>query len=108
MGELRRTSRALRARGFFYYFHDAGHQQKGVIAFRREAPAEGEHQPTERLVVVLNFSDADQRVWIPFSVAGTWHELIDGLRPSLRVTEANQWTEVTVPSNYGSVYALVA
>jgi pullulanase/glycogen debranching enzyme len=42
MGKLRREHPALRSRGYFYYYHDSDHLQRGVIAFRREtAPLQG-------------------------------------------------------------------
>ena len=36
MGTLRRTHRALRSRGYFYYFYDQAHLAKGVLAYRRQ------------------------------------------------------------------------
>ena len=77
LGALRRSRRALNARGFFYYFNLQEHLDQGVVAYRREAdPAPG--QAAERLVVALNFSDRDADVWIPFPFAGQWDEQIDG------------------------------
>ncbi|MDB5815026.1 MAG: hypothetical protein JWN23_2143 [Rhodocyclales bacterium] len=105
MGALRRAQRALRSRGYFYYYDDPAHLQDGVIAFRREAPADGAH-PAECLIVFLNFSDSDAEVWLPFPTAGAWIELIDGTRPAVVITQAEQWAPVVVPSNYGSVYKL--
>jgi hypothetical protein len=65
MGALRRESRALRNRGFFFYFFDQNHLRHGVLAYRREAPAEGA-LPAESPIVVLNFSDRDAKAWIQF------------------------------------------
>jgi maltooligosyltrehalose trehalohydrolase len=109
MGSLRKSSRALRARGFFYYFADADHLRQGVIAYRREAPAAtdpatGAAVPAERLLVFLNFSDAPARVWVPFARAGRWHERIDGAAV-IETSSDDEWMEVGVPSNYGAVYA---
>ena len=98
MGALRRASPALRARGFFYYFAEADHLRQGVIAYRREAGP-------ERLLVLVNFSDAPARVWVPFARAGRWEERIDGLA-ALDVAADGDWAPVDVPSNYGAVYAL--
>jgi hypothetical protein len=64
MGTLRRHSRALRSLGFFYYFFDQNHLRQGVIAYRREAPADGP-LPAESLIVVLNFSDRDAEAEVP-------------------------------------------
>jgi 1,4-alpha-glucan branching enzyme len=41
MGSLRRSHRALSSRGYFFYYFDQAHLQKGVVAFRRQAPASG-------------------------------------------------------------------
>jgi hypothetical protein len=54
MGSLRRNHRALNSRGYFFYYFDHAHLQKGVIAFRREAAASGA-QPSESLIILLNF-----------------------------------------------------
>lgn len=110
MGAMRRSSRALRARGFFYYFAEADHLRQGVIAYRREASAgtdaaTGAALPAERLMVLLNFSDADAQIWVPFANAGRWHERIDGTA-ILDVAGDGHWQQVHVPSNYGAVYAL--
>ena len=96
-------------RGFFYYFAEPDHLRRGVVAYRREAPAgtdpaTGAPVSEERLVVLLNFSDAPAQVWVPFPRSGRWHERIDGTA-ALDVAGDNQWTEVIVPSNYGAVYA---
>ena len=103
MGALRRTHRALRSRGFFYYYHDQEHLQKGVLAYRRKADADGA-QVAEDLMIVLNFSDSDAEVWLPFPTPGQWVEQIDGTRPPVGIWQTNQWSSVIVPSNYGAVY----
>jgi 1,4-alpha-glucan branching enzyme len=110
LGTLRGSSRALRARGYYYYYAEADHLRRGVVAYRREAPAvtdpaTGAALPEERLVVLLNFSDAPAQVSVPFSRAGRWHERIDGAAV-LDVGSDDQWTQVRVPSNYGAIYAL--
>jgi 1,4-alpha-glucan branching enzyme len=105
LGTLRRSRRALSARGFFYYFNLQEHLDQGVVAYRREAdPAPG--QAAERLVVALNFSDRDADVWIPFPAAGQWAERIDGTS-SVQVAPGGQGARVGISSNYGAVYELV-
>ena len=105
LGTLRRSRRALNARGFFYYFNLQEHRDQGVVAYRREAdPAPG--QAAERLVVALNFFDRDADVWIPFPAAGQWAERIDGAA-TLQVAPGGQGARVRIPSNYGVVYELV-
>jgi 1,4-alpha-glucan branching enzyme len=102
LGTLRGTRRALRSRGFYYYYYDQAHLQRGVIAYRRKADADGA-SAAEDLLVLLNFSDSETEVWLPFPTAGTWVERIDGTRPAIHVTDG-QWAAAVVPSNYGSVY----
>jgi 1,4-alpha-glucan branching enzyme len=103
MGSLRRAHRALRSRGFFFYYNNRDHLDRGVIAYRREAdPIDG--QPGESLIVALNFSDRDADVWLPFPTPGRWVDQIRETAPPVDVTHDDQWLAVTIPSNYGAVY----
>ena len=106
LGTLRRSHRALRSRGYFFYYFDQAHLQKGVIAFRRDAPPDA-GQPAESLIVFLNFSDNDAEVWLPFPTPGAWVEQIDGTRPPMQIAHHDQWESVIVPSNYGGIYKRV-
>jgi 1,4-alpha-glucan branching enzyme len=103
MGQLRRSHRALRSQGYFFYYPDQAHLQKSVIAFRRDAQAEGALH-AESLITFLNFSDTDAEIWIPFPSPGRWIEQIDGNRPSVQIWQHDQWSSVIVPSNYGGIY----
>jgi hypothetical protein len=106
MGTLRSQYRALRSRGYFFYFHDYFHQRDGIIAYRRTAEAEG-GAPAEDLIVILNFSDHDVDAWIPWPTAGRWIERIDEAdnpRPPVTVEQGNEWKPVRVASHYGAVY----
>lgn len=103
LGTLRRTHRALRSRGYFFYYYDQTHLQKGVIAFRRDAPADGA-QPSESMIICLNFFDNDAEVWLPFPAPGLWVEQLDGIRPPVQIAQSDQWAPVIVPSNYGGIY----
>src|SRR5918993_380976 len=103
LGTLRRTHRALRSRGYYYYFYDQDHLQRGVIAYRRKAAVDGTNA-AEDLVVLLNFSDVETEVWLPFPAAGRWVERIDETRSPIQVAQDGQWSAVMVPSNYGSIY----
>lgn len=103
MGTLRRNHRALRSRGFFFYYFDQAHLAKRVLAFRRKIDAEGA-LPAEDLLVALNFSDSDAEVWLQFPSAGRWVEQIDGTRPPVEIGADGQWAPVIVPSNYGGIY----
>ena len=77
LGELRAGHRALGSRSGFFYYNDPFHQRDGITAYRRQAPAAG-GQPSEDMIVLLNFSDQDVDAWIPWPQTGTWRELIDG------------------------------
>ena len=103
LGQLRRTHRALRSRGYFYYYFDSNHLRHGVIAYRRDANATPGYV-AESLLVVLNFSDSDNEVWLPFPKPGKWIEQLDGQHPPVQITQNDQWSPVTVPSNYGAVF----
>jgi 1,4-alpha-glucan branching enzyme len=103
LGTLRRTHRALGSRGYYYYYYDQAHLQRGMLAYRRKADAEGT-SVAEDLLVLLNFSDSEAEVWLPFPTAGTWVEMIDGTRSPIQVTQNGQWLPAVVPSNYGSIY----
>jgi maltooligosyltrehalose trehalohydrolase len=106
MGALRRRFRALKSRGYFYYYYEPTHLSQHVIVYRREAAATAGH-PAETMIVVLNFSDQEQDVWIPWPSAGNWRELVDaGARPDLAVATAGQWLPAKVSSNYGAVFHL--
>ncbi|MBC8135661.1 MAG: alpha-amylase [Fibrella sp.] len=104
LGTLRQSHPALGSRGYFYYFNSGEHLQKGVIAFRREATLP--NGQTERVIVLLNFSDQNAEVWVPFPVAGQWSERIDGTQPVVNAAQTDHWLPVTVPSNYGSIYMM--
>jgi 1,4-alpha-glucan branching enzyme len=105
LGSLRRSRRALRARGFFYYEYDPEHFRARVIVFRREAPATA-NAAAECLVVVLNFSDSAAEVWVPLPAAGQWRELIDG-NAAVQAAQAGDHVRIQVSANYGGVYELV-
>ena len=107
LGGLRQGLRALASRGSFFYHNEPAHFEQGVIAIRREASADGAH-PREVLMIFINFSDAEQRIWVPFSESGIWVEQIDRQepirRPDIGVSTGGEWCEVAVPSNYGCLY----
>lgn len=106
MAALRAQHRALGSRGFFYYYDDANHRRDGIIAFRREAEADGA-LPAEAFVVVLNFSDHDVDARIRWPKAGRWEEQIDKAdnpKPPLQIPAEGHVSPLQVPSNYGAVY----
>lgn len=106
MAALRTQYRALGSRGFFYSNDDPNHRRDGIIAFRREAEADGA-LPAEVVVVVLNFSDHDVDARIRWPKAGRWEEQIDKAdnpKPTLQIPADGHVSPVQVPSNYGAVY----
>jgi 1,4-alpha-glucan branching enzyme len=103
MGTLRNGHRALGSRGYFYYYYERQHLDKGIIAYCRKAEA-APGRPEECLLIALNFSDADAEVWLKFPAAGLWTEMIDGTRPTVRTQTDDEWAPVVIPSNYGAVY----
>jgi 1,4-alpha-glucan branching enzyme len=106
MGSLRRQHRALKSRGYFYYYFEPTHLNQKVIVYRRRADATAA-RPAEDMIVVLNFADVEQDVWIQWPAAGNWRERIDvGAHPDLAVGHAGQWLPARVPSNYGAIYHL--
>jgi 1,4-alpha-glucan branching enzyme len=106
MGTLRASYRALRSRGFFYYYDDPAHREDGIIAYRRTAEAHG-GDPAEDIIVILNFSNQDVDAWIQWPASGSWKELIDDADNAghpVQVQQDDEWKPVRVPSNYGAIY----
>jgi len=105
---MRKAHPALRSQNFYPpddgspRFNSSGYgidASRGLAIFHRWA--EGGNGRVERFIVVLNFTDADQWVDVPFSVDGQWSELLN-----------NRWVQVTnywlrntrIPSHWGRVY----
>ena len=101
LGQLRRTSRALRGPESYYYYQQS-HRQNQVIAYHRHAPAAGT-TPEEWAMVLLNFADDLGTIAVPFPRAGTWKEMLDATSV-VTVTADGDVQRITVPSNYGMVY----
>jgi 1,4-alpha-glucan branching enzyme len=74
LGQLRRSSRALRSRESFYYWQQSlkGSQ---LIAYHRHAPA-GPAGPEQYAMVILNFAVHADTIQVPFPQAGTWVEIL--------------------------------
>jgi 1,4-alpha-glucan branching enzyme len=102
LGELRHRFPALRSRESYYYWLES-RPFDGVLAYRRQST------PVHQIaLVVLNFSDQQRALTIPFPIAGTYREMIDDrdrARPyDIVVSAADQPMEVTIPSNYGGIF----
>jgi 1,4-alpha-glucan branching enzyme len=104
LGQLRRSSRALRGSSSYYYYLQS-HQQTQIIAYHRYAPADGA-AAEDWAFVLLNFADAAGQISVPFPKAGTWQEMLDADQRSYSVTVAadGDVQTIAVPSNYGMVF----
>lgn len=104
MGQLRRSSRALRGTQSYYYYLQS-HQGTEIIAYHRYAPASGA-QPEDWAMVLLNFANTTGQITMPFPKAGTWTEMLDADLRSFALDVANDGDPqtITVPSNYGMVF----
>ena len=102
LGNLRHTYSALRSREFSYY-NAQSRTQDGIVAYMRQST------PAEQIaIVVLNFSDTQQSISLPFPEPGAYREMIDNdVRQTpydIVVSSANQNVTINVPSNYGYVF----
>jgi pullulanase len=72
---------------------------RGLVVYHRWG--DDGHGRLERCIVALNFSAGDQLVDLPFSVNGTWEDLLTG-----EVVDVHDWMlrGHRVPSHYGRVY----
>jgi pullulanase/glycogen debranching enzyme len=110
---LRRDHPALRSRQFFPTANDQSRTtfdgngfgvdtQKQVAIFHKWAVLGG---TTERLIVVINFSEADQTVDVPFSIDGRWTDL---LGDTVYGVNGFWLRNHTVPSNWGRIFQIVS
>lgn len=108
LGQLRRSSPALRGRESFYYWQQSL-QGTQMIAYHRHAPATAA-SAEQYAMVVLNFAAQADTIQLPFPKAGTWTEkLDDDARSSpltVQIASAGDLVSITVPSNYGFVWVL--
>ena len=109
---MRKSHPALRSQNF--YPADDGTQQfnssgfgidasRGMAVFHRWADA-GNSQ-VEYFIIVLNFTDSDQWVDVPFTVNGQWNDLLNN--ESAQVTD--YWLRnKRIPSHWGRAYLNVS
>lgn len=102
LGTLRHTCPALRSREFFYY-NSQSRPADGIVAYLRTSTTVGQH-----VIVLLNFSNTQQTISVPFPETGTYREMIDNAVRStpfeIVIGNANQLVAIDVPSNYGYVF----
>ncbi|HVP46329.1 MAG TPA: alpha-amylase family glycosyl hydrolase [Bryobacteraceae bacterium] len=106
LGQLRRSSRALRSHeSYFYYLQSL--QGTQIIAYHRHAPAAG-GAAEQYAMVLVNFGDSAGTISVPFPKAGTWTEMLDAdvRNMTISVAAAGAVQTITVPSNYGMIFAL--
>lgn len=102
--EIRNAHASLRSGNFFPYpfNHPDGYgafPDKGVVVFHRFG--EGAGGAFERFIIVINYSDVDQWIDIPFSVNGVWEDLLN--HESETVT-GWRLSGRRIPSNWGRIY----
>lgn len=105
MGQLRRSSRALRGTQSYYYYQQS-HQQNQIVAYHRYAPASAP-APEDWAMVLLNFASSPGQIAVPFPKSGKWQEMLDADYKTNVVTVAvdGDVQTITVPSNYGMVFS---
>jgi hypothetical protein len=106
LGQLRRSSRALRSRESYYYYLQSL-QGTQIIAYHRHAPAAG-GGAEQYAMVLVNFADSAGTISVPFPKAGTWTEMLDAdvRNLTINVAAAGAVQTITVPSNYGMIFVL--
>jgi 1,4-alpha-glucan branching enzyme len=108
LGQLRRSSPALRSRESFYYWQQSL-QGTQLIAYHRHASASG-GAPEQYALVILNFASHADTIHVPFPKAGVWGEMLDAdVRTApwtINVASAGDVQAISVPSNYGCIFVL--
>ncbi len=106
--DIRKRHPALRSSSFFPYpsNHPDGYgafPEKNVVVYHRflTAGAGAAGAGTERFIVVINYSDVDQLIDIPFSTNGTWEDLLNG---TVDTVTGNRLVNQRINSNWGKVY----
>ncbi|MFN6474433.1 MAG: alpha-amylase family glycosyl hydrolase [Nostoc sp. SerVER01] len=73
---------------------------KGVIIYHRWGNSED--GALQRFIIVVNFSNQDQIVSVPFSDNGRWKDLLNNWKVDIQ----NHWlADVTINSNWGRVFS---
>ncbi|HJV34648.1 alpha-amylase family glycosyl hydrolase [Geomonas sp.] len=113
LGEIRAKYPGLRAANFYpqpweewqTQFNPAGY---GVDTGRQLAIyqrwGDDGNGRQQHFVVVLNFSDRDQTVNVPFPEDGVWTDLLSGYQGSWKPTVTGGWLSYTVGSHWGNVF----
>jgi 1,4-alpha-glucan branching enzyme len=101
--QIRREHPSLRTSNFFPFpfNHPDGYgsfPEKDVVVYHRFGPVDG---AVERFIIVINYSDFDQFIDIPFTANGKWHDLLN----EQSVTVENfRMPNQRINSNWGRIY----
>jgi len=108
LGQLRRSSRALRSRESYFYWQQSL-QGNQLIAYHRHASTDATN-PEEYAMVILNFASSPDTIQVPFPKAGVWTERLDDdvrtIPWTVSITAAGASQSITVPSHYGCIFLL--
>jgi hypothetical protein len=101
---IRKRHPSLRSSNFFPYpfNHPEGYgvfPDQDVVVYHRWGQAEG--GGLERFIIVVNYSDFDQRINIPFSANGHWEDL---LNDDFVVVDGFKAFDQKINSNWGRIY----
>ena len=101
---IRKHHPSLRSSNFFPYpsNHPEGYgvfPDQDVVVYHRWGQAEG--GGFERFMIVVNYSDFDQRINIPFSANGRWDDL---LNDDFIFVEGFKASGQRINSNWGRIY----
>lgn len=103
MAQLRQQYQALRSRNAYYHYQESD-LARGLLAYQRIP--DNNDDPTS--MILINFSDHNASIKVPFPRTGHWLEYINSHAPAqaetLEVTTDYQVIEIMVPSNYGKVF----
>jgi glycosidase len=102
--DIRTHYSSLRSPNFFPYpsNHPDGYgafPEQDVVVYHRWGQAEG--GGFERFIIVLNYSDFDQRIDIPFSTNGRWEDVLNG---GGVVVDGFKLFNQRINSNWGRIY----
>ncbi len=100
---IRRNHPSLRSANFFPHIFNDGlygaFADQDVVVFHRYGQASD--GGFERFIVVINYSDFDQRIAIPFSTDGRWDDLLNG---GFVIVSGNRLDNQRINSNWGRIY----
>jgi pullulanase len=99
---LRDAHPSLRSPNFFPATNQNGYgvfPDIGLVVYHRYGPTDD--GSFERFIIVLNYSDIDRVVDVPFSINGVWQELLNG---GLVTVQNFVLPHTLINSNWGKIY----